>query len=493
MKARGRLTRAELIKIVKDLQQMADASGVQQIKQMDALRDSEERLRAILETAVEGIITIDERGLIESFNPSAEKVFGYTAKEVAGKNIKLLMPEPFRHEHDGYLKNYHQTGHAKIIGIGREVTGQRKDGTMFPMDLSVSEVKLANRRMFTGFVRDITGRKNAEKALLHYAALVESSDDAIIGKTLDGHITSWNRGAEMIFGYSRQEMTGKHISILIPEDRQDEEPRILEKIRRGESVDHYETVRRRKDGKLIDISVTISPIRDAEGKTIEASKVARDITGRKQLEREIVEISNREQQRIGQDLHDGLCQELAGIQLMCEVLEQKLAVKSKAESKQAGQIAGHIREAISHTRKLARGLSPVEFEANGLMSALHELSAHVEKIFRIECRFECPGPVSIQNNVFATHLYRIAQEAINNAIKHGKAKRILISLKPAGDRIALTVTDNGLGFSNETKKTGGMGLHIMKYRAGVVDAALEVRSGGDGKGTTVACVFRKNL
>jgi len=219
----------------------------------------------------------------------------------------------------------------------------------------------------------------------------------------------------------------------------------------------------------------------------------RDITERKQLEREIIEISNREQQRIGQDLHDGLCQELAGIELMCQVLKQKLAAKSKAESKQVGEIAQHIREATSHTRKLARGLSPVELETNGFMSALHELVAHVQKLFHVECRFECTVPVLIQDNVAATHLYRVVQEAINNAVKHGKAKRILISLKPAGDRIALTVTDDGIGFSNETKTGGGMGLHIMKYRAGVVDAALEVRSSVDGAGTTVVCIFRKNL
>jgi PAS domain S-box-containing protein len=493
MKDYGQMTRPELIRLVKEQHQMAGASEVQQVKNTDALGDSAERLRAILETAVEGIITIDERGVIESFNPSAEKIFDRTAGEAIGQNVKLLMPDSYQREHNGYLKNYHQTGHAKIIGIGREVVGQRKDGTTFPMDLSVSEMRLANRRMFTGFVRDITERKKSEKALLHYAALVESSDDAIIGKTLGGIITSWNRGAEMIFGYLREEMIGKHISMLIPEDRRDEEPRILEKIGRGESVDHYETVRRRKDGKLIDISVTISPIRDAEGKSIEASKVARDITERKQLEKEIVEISNREQQRIGQDLHDGLCQELAGIELMCQVLEQKLAAKSKPESNQVEEIAQHIRDAISHTRTLARGLSPVELEANGFISALHELSAHVQKLFHVECRLECPEPVLIRNNVFATHLYRIVQEAINNAVKHGHAGRIIISLKPADDRITLTVTDDGSGFSNKTKKSGGMGLHIMKYRASVVKASLEVSSGVDGAGTTVLCVFRKNL
>jgi two-component system, LuxR family, sensor kinase FixL len=371
MKDYSQLTRAELTELIGELQQKASADEVQQTQHTNALRDSEERLRAILETAVEGIITIDERGVIESFNPSAEKIFGYTAREAIGQNIKLLMPEPYRREHDGYLENYHRTGHAKIIGIGREVLGQRKDGTVFPMDLSVSEVRLANRRMFTGFVRDITERK--------------------------------------------------------------------------------------------------------------------------QLEKEIIEISNREQQRIGQDLHDGLGQELTGIELMCQALEQKLAAKSKAEAKQVGEIGQHIRDAVSHTRKLARGLSPVEFEANGLMSALHELAAHVQNLFHLECRFECPDPVLIRSNVFATHLYRIAQESINNAIKHGKAKRVTISLKPVGEKLALTVTDDGIGFTNETKKNSGMGLNIMKYRAGVVDASLEVRSRINGAGTTVLCLFSKNL
>jgi len=134
-----------------------------------ARRDSEERLRAIFDTAVEGIITINDRGSIDSFNPAAERIFGYGPSEVLGRNVSMLMPSPQREEHDGYLANYLRTGHARIIGIGREVVGQRKDGSTFPMDLSISEVRLAGGRMFTGIVRDITVRKEAEAKLAEMA------------------------------------------------------------------------------------------------------------------------------------------------------------------------------------------------------------------------------------------------------------------------------------------------------------------------------------
>ncbi len=220
MKDYRKMSRAELLACIEQLKSKhAHRSKTQKRQAAEALQDREERLRAILDTAVEGIITIDSHGIIESVNPAAEKIFGYQAAELTGKNISVLMPMPHRAAHDGYLANYLHTGQARIIGIGREVSGLRKDGSQFPMDLSISQVKLKDRMLFTGFIRDISARKEAEKALLHYAALVESSDDAIIGKTLDGYVTSWNPGAENLFGYTRAEMVGKHISILIPEDR----------------------------------------------------------------------------------------------------------------------------------------------------------------------------------------------------------------------------------------------------------------------------------
>jgi len=166
-----RLSRTELIERLRRLEAPpAKAAGARTgLEPGGSREETEERLRAILETAVEGIITIDERGIIEAVNPAAEKTFGFKAAEVVGRNVSCLMPAPYKEEHDSYIANYLTSGHAKIIGIGREVVGQRKDGSVFPMDLAVSEVRLANRRLFTGFVRDITERKKAEARLAELA------------------------------------------------------------------------------------------------------------------------------------------------------------------------------------------------------------------------------------------------------------------------------------------------------------------------------------
>jgi two-component system sensor kinase FixL len=243
---------------------------------------------ALIATAVDGIIVIDSRGLVQVYNFACEQLFGYAAAEVAGQNVKMLMPAPYHEEHDGYLGHYRQTGEKKIIGIGREVVGRRKDGSEFPMYLSVGEGRVAGERVFVGIIHDLTAIRGEtalrDAANRHLAQIVQSSEDAIISKTLDGRITSWNNGAKRIFGFTAAEAIGQHISLLIPLERMDEEERIVVQLRAGRDIEHYETVRRRKDGAEIQVSLSVSPIRDGDGKVIGASKIARDITEKKQAE-----------------------------------------------------------------------------------------------------------------------------------------------------------------------------------------------------------------
>jgi len=239
------------------------------------------RLESILDNIVDGLITINERGVVQSFNKACEKMFGYNADEVIGQNINMLMPPKYADHHDQYLNNYRETHHAKIIGIGREVEARRKNGTVFPIDLSVAEVQTGAERLFSGIIRDITQKKAAENFVGLLASIVESSEDAIISKTLEGIITSWNTGAEKLFGYTATEAVGQHISIVIPSDRLVEENSIIVQLREGRNVEHFETFRRHKDGHEIEVSLTVSPILDPSGKIIGASKVARDMTERK--------------------------------------------------------------------------------------------------------------------------------------------------------------------------------------------------------------------
>ena len=206
---------------------------------------------------------------------------------------------------------------------------------------------------------------------------------------------------------------------------------------------------------------------------------------RRALEEALLNASSREQQRIGQDLHDSLCQQLAGIEFQNSVLVQQLT-KRPAMQAEAARIGELIRNATKHARSLARGLSPVEIEPNGLMAALNGLALNATNLFRVDCSFECPQPVLLENRTTATHLYRIAQEAIGNAMKHGQAKTIVISLKNLDGELILTVRDDGIGFSLDGRAMEGMGLRIMEYRADMIGAMLRIDS-VKGEGTTVAC------
>jgi PAS domain S-box-containing protein len=265
--------------------QQAYASGVLEREQVQGkFRSSQTHLQAILDNVLDGIVMIDTAGSIVSANSAVVKMFAYQAEELVGKNIQVLIPEPNRGNHEGRLAPYQSTGMTEAIGVGRELEGLTRAGKIFPLELTITELSLEGQRMFVGLIRDVTERKRADAMRDRLAAVVDSSEDAIISKTLEGIITAWNRAAEKVFGYSASEVVGQPVLILLPPDRLDEESEILACIRRGQSVEHFENVRVHKDGTKIDVSVTISPIRDSYGVIVGASKIARNITERKQGE-----------------------------------------------------------------------------------------------------------------------------------------------------------------------------------------------------------------
>lgn len=244
-------------------------------------------LAAIVDSSDDPIISKDLSGRIISWNPAAEKMFGYTAEEIVGSSILRLIPPELHKEEEQILA---RLAHGERIEHF-ETMRMHKDGTRIPLSITISPVRDESGQVVgsSKIVRDVSKRRQNEESRFQLAAIVDSAEDAIISKDLNGIVRTWNAGAQRTFGYTASEMIGQPVLRLIPPDLQYEEDDILSKIRRGERIEHYETTRVRKDGERIQVSVTISPIRDETGRIIGASKIARDISDRKRLERMLVE------------------------------------------------------------------------------------------------------------------------------------------------------------------------------------------------------------
>ncbi|OHC65656.1 MAG: hypothetical protein A3H93_18710 [Rhodocyclales bacterium RIFCSPLOWO2_02_FULL_63_24] len=257
------------------------------------LAASEERFRNIAESAQDGLITVDQSETITYWNRAAERMFGYSAAETLGRPLhQLLAPARYREAiHKGW-SHFRETGEGPVIGHTLEMSGLRKGGEEFPVELSISSVAIDGHWHATGIVRDVSERHRAEAVRRELAAIVESSEDAIIGKAVDGRITTWNSGAEKIYGYAAEEIVGKPVEFLAPEERRQEVADLLNLVRGGKSVAHFETSRKRKDGREIEVSLSLSPIRDFSGTITGISTIARDITARKTAERALKQ-SNR--------------------------------------------------------------------------------------------------------------------------------------------------------------------------------------------------------
>jgi len=242
--------------------------------------------RTFLDSALDCIIAIDASGRVQEFNPASERVFGFTRSEAVGKDLAdLIIPPRLRERHRQGLARYLKTGEGPLIGKPIEIEALRRDGSEILVALAINATQVNGSPIFTAYLRDITERKRAEETNRRLAAIIECSGDAIISKDLNEIITSWNKGAERLFGYSADEIIGKSITVLVRPDRHNEELGIIERLRQDKTVLRYETVYLRKDGSTLDVSLAVSPIKDETGNIIGASKIARDITERVRTER----------------------------------------------------------------------------------------------------------------------------------------------------------------------------------------------------------------
>jgi PAS domain S-box-containing protein len=347
-----------------------------------------------------------------------------------------------------------------------------------------------------GVAFDISDLKHTETALQQERNVVSAILDTVgaLVTVLDpeGRIVRFNRACELTTGYSLEEVRGKYIWDFFPLPEEIQRFRsILAQLSADLLPQDYQShwVTRHGAHRLIAWSSSMLPGNEATPNYIIATGI--DITEREQLERALLNISAREQRRIGQDLHDGLGQHLTGIAFMAKVHEAKLTEKNTADAADAAKIVRLVNEAIHKTRELARGLLPVVSDEHGLMSALQLWAAEVEDLFGVTCRFECAVAVLINDDAMATHLYHIAQEAVNNAIKHGHARAIVIRLSAADGWGTLAIADDGTGIAEDRANNQGMGLHIMSYRAGMIGGRLEITSNLP-HGTAVTCIFPMN-
>lgn len=460
--------------------------------------ESVARLDTLLATAVDGIIVIDSAGVVQVYNPACERLFGFSAKEVVGQNVCMLMPSPYREEHDHYISSYRSTGRPKIIGAGREATGRRKDGSIFPMYLSVGEGHRNGKSIFVGIIRDLTPQKRAEQERDQLAAIVESSHDVIIGKDLDGVVTAWNRGAELTYGYTAAEMIGRPIANLAPLDRKHEVAELIQRVRRGEVVSQHDTLRVTKDGRILEMSLTLSPIRDGKGAVVGVSTIARTMTELRLAERRVRELTTEmlhisrlsAMGQLASSLAHELNQPLTAVVNYSEAVRQMMTSsapplakvtdflgKIVAQAERAGQI---IRRLRGHVEK-----SEVERAPESLAAVVEEaswLAATGAKVDGVRIVYELTSDLP-HLRIDKIQIQQVVVNLVRNAIEalRGSARReVTIRTTLAENRQQeVTVADTGPGLPAEiaenlfkpfttTKKDGmGIGLSISKT---IVDA-----------------------
>ena len=500
-----------------------------------ALRESEERFRQFAENTADVFWIIDaQTGQLDYLNPAYESMFGEAREPImrdASHWTELIHPED-RHRGADMLPR---------LKAGEKVTIDYRivrpnDGTIrwirdsgFPIRDERGEIARV-----AGVLQDITDDKLKTDALREseerFRLLIEGAPDYAMFLLDPGNrIIYWSTGAERVFGWSAKEALGRSGELVFtPEDRarNQEQKEMQIACEKGKASDRRWHLR--KDGSRVWIDGVMRRLDDKEGNLRGFAKIGRDATelhlatrklhrshrelerrvgertaeisaankelraeiaGREQAEQELLLISEREKRRIGEDLHDSLCQELAAAAFFLQTSANKIEQANPREAKALSNAARIVNDNVGLARDLARGLHPVELTASGLTTALREL------VFRscqdkMKCQFKCPNPIRISDEAVALSLYRIAQEAMTNASKNGKAKKVVISLVRSRERVVLSIQDDGKGFSTR-RRSKGMGLHLMRYRANSIGARLTVKS-AIGKGTTITCSVPAN-
>ena len=463
-----------------------------------------------LKSIGDAVIATDDRGRVLFMNPVAEALTGWSDGEAHGKDLTEVFPivnEATREPVENPVEKVLATGH--IIGLANHTVLIARDGKEMPIDDSAAPI-LDDQGRVAGVIlvfRDVAEKRHAELLNERLAAIVESSDDIIASKTLDGVLTSWNKGAERVLGYSADEVIGRHVSMLMPPELVEDMPKILDRIRRGEKVDHYQTRRRRKDGTIIDVSLTVSPIRDASGRVIGASKIGRDITREKLIEAERLEAERRKDEFLAMLAHE-LRNPLSAINGAAQLFgkletEEELEWAKEVVLRQVKHLARLIDDLLDVSR-ISRGkiglrkepidLSPVVGSAVEAVRPLLEERKHELSVSLVN------GGLRLEADPL--RLEQILVNLLTNAAKYTDAGgRISLTARHEGADIVITVRDTGMGITPEllprvfdlfaqgdrtmARSEGGLGigLTLVQKLAEMHGGGVTAASEGPGKGS----------
>ncbi len=478
------------------------------------------RLAAVVQSSHDAIAAKDLNGIVTDWNQSAERIFGYKANEIIGKSILMLIPPERQSEEKEILRK---------IRSGRsidhyETIRSRKDGTLLDVALTISPIKDRDGKIVgvSKIARDITKQKKSDLRLTEQARLLELTNEAILIRDHEDRVTYWNRGAQELYGYSATEAFGQVTHKLLRTEHSEPLRKIYKKLERDNRW-RGELVHRHKDGTKIFVMSHWVVDRDELGKRSSILETNADITARKQaelglrrskqmlekivhqrtralreanseleteinrrkgLEGQILEISDREQERLGQELHDGLCQQLTAIAFMARASALRLKDHRVADPAELEKIARLINNSVMDARNIAHDLHKEQIDAAGFEDALRDLAER--KIWKTPCRFRCEHELNIEDDRVAYEIFRILREAVINANKHARAREIILEATRRRREFVFSVTDDGVGLNGHAKNhRPGLGFHIMQYRAQSIEARLELESPRRG-GTRVA-------